>query len=65
MAFSFHCSDNHIPCMEVLPKYIMNLAQKVNWDGEQLCFQTFCHQTALFYAFQPDPDDFNERKGLV
>jgi hypothetical protein len=42
--------------MTGLAGYIMNLARKVDWTNEQHCFETFCHQTALFYAIPPGDD---------
>lgn len=51
--------------MEGIPKYILNLAKNVKWTEEQACFQTFCHQTSLFYAIQPGTNDENEEITLV
>jgi len=51
--------------MEGIPNYLMGLAKKVNWTEERACFETFCHQTSLFYAIQPGGDELNEEISLV
>ncbi|CAL8107445.1 unnamed protein product [Orchesella dallaii] len=56
--------DNYFPSMEGIPNYIMNLARKVNWSNEQACFETFCHQTSLFYAVQPGSSEENDETTL-
>ncbi len=62
----FHSNpDNYYPRMEGIPKYILNLAKHVKWTEEQACFQTFCHQTSLFYAIQPGTNDENDEMTLV
>lgn len=51
--------------MEGIPNYLMSVAKKVNWLEEKGCFESFCHQTALFYAVQPGGDEQNEELSLV
>lgn len=47
--------DGHVPFVGALPTYLVRLVTEVNWDSEKECFETFCRQTAKFYA-QPNPD---------
>ncbi|XP_064486491.1 DNA mismatch repair protein Mlh1-like [Ornithodoros turicata] len=42
--------DNHTPPMEGLPMYLLRLATEVDWETERECFDTFCRETADFYA---------------
>lgn len=42
--------DDYIPSMAYLPMFILRLATEVEWDEEKECFQTFCKETARFYA---------------
>ncbi|XP_013165532.1 PREDICTED: DNA mismatch repair protein Mlh1 [Papilio xuthus] len=51
--------DGHTPFMGALPTYLVRLVSEVNWDSEKECFDTFCHQTAIFYS-QPNPDSTTE-----
>ncbi|XP_045596501.1 DNA mismatch repair protein Mlh1 [Procambarus clarkii] len=44
--------DDYVPAMEGLPMYVLRLATEVEWDNELECFQTFCRETAKFYAVQ-------------
>lgn len=41
---------NHQPCTTFLPIYLLRLATEVQWDSEVECFETFCRETASFYA---------------
>lgn len=47
--------------MEGLPLYILRIATEVEWNSEKDCFQTFCRETAKFYAIPEkiykDPDE--------
>lgn len=43
--------ENYIPNLEGLPMYVLRLASEVEWDSERECFETFCRETAAFYAF--------------
>ncbi|XP_018791900.1 PREDICTED: DNA mismatch repair protein Mlh1 [Bactrocera latifrons] len=40
----------HYPCSTHLPMYILRLATEVDWESEVECFETFCRETAKFYA---------------
>ncbi|KAG8267067.1 DNA mismatch repair protein [Homalodisca vitripennis] len=52
---------NYVPDFGKLPVYILRLASEVNWTDEQLCFQTFCRETAKFYSkLRPSVDSKNE-----
>lgn len=42
--------DGHKPPIEGLPMYALRLATEVEWETEQECFETFCRETAHFYA---------------
>nr|XP_053637824.1 DNA mismatch repair protein Mlh1-like isoform X2 [Cherax quadricarinatus] len=44
--------DDYVPAMEGLPMYVLRLATEVEWENELECFQTFCRETAKFYAVQ-------------
>ncbi|KAH9503230.1 DNA mismatch repair protein [Bulinus truncatus] len=44
--------ENYVPSLNELPLYILHLATEVNWDSEKECFQSFCEQTAYFYAIK-------------
>lgn len=52
--------DNHVPPMEGLPMYILRLATEVDWDRERECFETFCRETANFYAMPHREDQCRE-----
>lgn len=39
-----------MPSLAHLPMYILRLATEVEWTIEKECFQSFCRETALFYA---------------
>lgn len=45
--------EKYTPNLEGLPIYILRLATEVEWNEEQECFQTFCKETARFFAFSP------------
>ncbi|KAB7500436.1 DNA mismatch repair protein Mlh1 [Armadillidium nasatum] len=53
--------DDYVPFMESLPLYILRIATEVEWNSEKDCFQTFCRETAKFYAIPEkiyeDPDE--------
>ncbi|XP_017491607.1 PREDICTED: DNA mismatch repair protein Mlh1 isoform X2 [Rhagoletis zephyria] len=40
----------HYPCSTHLPLYLLRLATEVDWESEIECFETFCRETARFYA---------------
>ncbi|KMY92223.1 DNA mismatch repair protein Mlh1 isoform X1 [Drosophila simulans] len=40
----------HRPCVAFLPVYLLRLATEVDWEQEVRCFETFCRETARFYA---------------
>ncbi|KAH8254856.1 hypothetical protein KR032_012486 [Drosophila birchii] len=40
----------HRPCVAHLPVYLLRLATEVDWEQEARCFETFCRETARFYA---------------
>lgn len=40
----------HRPCVAHLPVYLLRLATEVDWEQETRCFETFCRETARFYA---------------
>ncbi|XP_058831958.1 DNA mismatch repair protein Mlh1 isoform X1 [Topomyia yanbarensis] len=42
--------EEYIPSMAHLPIFLLRLATEVEWDDEQECFQTFCRETAMYYA---------------
>jgi DNA mismatch repair protein MLH1 len=44
--------DDHVPSFSALPIYIMRLATEVTWTDEEECLDTFCRETARFYAVQ-------------
>ncbi|RXG71986.1 DNA mismatch repair protein Mlh1 [Armadillidium vulgare] len=53
--------DDYVPFMESLPLYVLRIATEVEWNSEKDCFQTFCRETAKFYAIPEkiyeDPDE--------
>ncbi|KAK8768613.1 hypothetical protein V5799_014920 [Amblyomma americanum] len=52
--------NDHRPPIEGLPMYALRLATEVEWETEQECFETFCRETARFYAgpsLEPGEDD--------
>ena len=40
----------HCPSKTFLPLYMLRLATEVEWDTEEECFETFCRETARYYA---------------
>lgn len=44
---------NYVPELSELSNYILRVACNVTWTDEQLCFQTFCRETAKFYSKPP------------
>lgn len=55
--------DNHVPPMEGLPMYLLRLATEVNWESERECFETFCRETADFYAMPHYEDHSTAEEG--
>uniref|UniRef100_A0A1B6KAB7 DNA mismatch repair protein MLH1 n=1 Tax=Graphocephala atropunctata TaxID=36148 RepID=A0A1B6KAB7_9HEMI len=53
---------NYVPDFGKLPVYMLRLASEVNWTDEQLCFQTFCRETARFYSKLPSSADTNSEE---
>ena len=45
--------EGYVPDLDALPLYVLRLATEVEWDQEEACFRTFCHETARFYAAKP------------
>jgi DNA mismatch repair protein MLH1 len=50
----------YVPNLYLLPQFVKNLGQKVNWNSEKECFYTLSKQLARFYAFSKSPDQSNE-----
>ncbi|CDW57384.1 DNA mismatch repair protein Mlh1 [Trichuris trichiura] len=44
--------DNYLPRLDDLPRYLLNLAEKVDWDEEENCYRTFSRETGKFYALK-------------
>lgn len=42
--------ENHRPSITHLPIYLLRLATEVEWETEVDCFETFCRETANYYA---------------
>jgi len=42
--------QDYTPWLAGIPVYLIKLATEVNWKGEQECFESFCKETANFYA---------------
>ncbi|XP_030386627.1 DNA mismatch repair protein Mlh1 [Scaptodrosophila lebanonensis] len=40
----------HMPSKAQLPLYLLRLATEVEWEQEAPCFETFCRETARYYA---------------
>ncbi|XP_005184469.1 DNA mismatch repair protein Mlh1 [Musca domestica] len=40
----------HMPSKVFLPIYMLRLATEVEWEVEEECFETFCRETARYYA---------------
>lgn len=40
----------YVPSKTFLPIYVLRLATEVEWDTEEDCFETFCRETARYYA---------------
>lgn len=45
--------DQYTPDMDRVPELVLCLGNDVNWDDEQICFQTIAAAIANFYAFHP------------
>jgi len=45
--------DDFVPELTGLPLYMLRLTTEVDWSSEKACFETFCRETALFYATKP------------
>lgn len=52
----------HTPNTTYLPIYLLRLATEVEWDTEEECFETFCRETANFYAKIPQLEIENHPK---
>uniref|UniRef100_A0A8D8FJS6 DNA mismatch repair protein Mlh1 n=4 Tax=Culex pipiens TaxID=7175 RepID=A0A8D8FJS6_CULPI len=42
--------EDYTPSVVHLATYVLRLATEVEWDDEQECFQSFCRETAEYYA---------------
>lgn len=42
--------DRHRPSTTHLPIYLLRLSTEVEWETEKDCFETFCRETAAYYA---------------
>lgn len=42
--------QDYTPWLAGIPVYLIKLATEVNWKDEQSCFDSFCKETANFYA---------------
>lgn len=42
--------EDYTPSVVHLATYVLRLATEVEWDDEQECFQSFCRETADYYA---------------
>ncbi|XP_030554333.1 DNA mismatch repair protein Mlh1 [Drosophila novamexicana] len=51
----------HIPSHAQLPIYLLRLATEVDWEQEAQCFETFCRETARYYAQLDWQDDGDMR----
>ncbi|KAI5711781.1 hypothetical protein M8J76_014772 [Diaphorina citri] len=47
----------YTPQLDLLPMYMLRLCTSVNWDSEQECFESFCRETAKYYAQHPGCED--------
>ncbi|XP_017149227.1 DNA mismatch repair protein Mlh1 [Drosophila miranda] len=47
----------HKPSATHLPVYLLRLATEVDWEQEAKCFESFCRETARFYAQQDWHED--------
>lgn len=51
----------HVPSRAQLPIYLLRLATEVDWEKEAECFETFCRETARYYAHLDWQDDGDMR----
>lgn len=51
----------HVPSRAQLPIYLLRLATEVEWEQEAQCFETFCRETARYYAHLDWQDDGDMR----
>ncbi|XP_017868918.1 PREDICTED: DNA mismatch repair protein Mlh1 [Drosophila arizonae] len=51
----------HVPSRAQLPVYLLRLATEVEWSEETQCFETFCRETARYYAQLDWQDDGDMR----
>lgn len=51
----------HVPSRAQLPIYLLRLATEVEWEQEVRCFETFCRETARYYAHLDWQDDGDMR----
>ncbi|KAH8355292.1 hypothetical protein KR093_010510, partial [Drosophila rubida] len=52
----------HMPSRAQLPVYLLRLATEVDWEEETQCFESFCRETARYYA-QLDWQDDGDMRG--
>uniref|UniRef100_A0A1A9V9Q8 DNA mismatch repair protein S5 domain-containing protein n=1 Tax=Glossina austeni TaxID=7395 RepID=A0A1A9V9Q8_GLOAU len=48
--------EQYCPSKAYLPLYMLRLATDVEWEEEEKCFETFCRETANYYATVSDVD---------
>ncbi|EDW00785.1 DNA mismatch repair protein Mlh1 [Drosophila grimshawi] len=51
----------HVPSRAQLPIYLLRLATEVDWEQEAQCFESFCRETARYYAQLDWQDDGDMR----
>ncbi|KAM8713362.1 hypothetical protein ACLKA7_013643 [Drosophila subpalustris] len=51
----------HVPSRAQLPIYLLRLATEVEWEQEAQCFESFCRETARYYAQLDWQDDGDMR----
>ncbi|KAH8299877.1 hypothetical protein KR044_007136, partial [Drosophila immigrans] len=51
----------HMPSRAQLPVYLLRLATEVEWEQEAQCFESFCRETARYYAHLDWQDDGDMR----
>ncbi|XP_059144624.1 DNA mismatch repair protein Mlh1-like isoform X2 [Physella acuta] len=58
--------ENYVPPLDELPLYLLRLATEVDWESEKECFQSFCEETAQFYALKKSMfDSLQDNDGMV
>ncbi|XP_037895904.1 DNA mismatch repair protein Mlh1 isoform X2 [Glossina fuscipes] len=48
--------EQYCPSKAYLPLYMLRLATDVEWEEEEKCFETFCRETAHYYATVSEAD---------